>query len=251
MNLNGQVAIITGATGGIGRATAKELAKSGAKLVLADLSAYSLDALRLELEPVTAVATVCTDVSKRADVENMVSTAIESFGRIDFLVNSAGIISTRPVTGLFVSSLDVDDDEWNRVMDVSLKGMFYCGQAVMPHMMKQQSGKIVNISSVVALTGFPGSAPYCASKAGVIALTKVFARELAPYNVSVNCIAPGLIRTPLQDDLPAEIVEMAIKAVPLGRAGLPEDVAKNILLLAETQFVTGQTLIVDGGQMMR
>jgi 3-oxoacyl-[acyl-carrier protein] reductase len=136
-------------------------------------------------------------------------------------------------------------------MNITLKGQFYCAKAVMPHMMKQKSGSIVNISSVVAYTAFPGSAAYCAAKAGVIALTKALARELAPHNVSVNCIAPGFISSPLQKLLSPEVLEATIQAIPVGRPGQPEEVAKDIMLLASAEFVTGQTWVVDGGQLMR
>jgi len=251
MDLTEKVAIVTGAGQGIGRATSLELAKAGAQLVLADLKEDSLANLQVELQPLNAkVAVVRADVSKGEDAQAMAKLALDTFGRIDILVNNAGI--TSPRGAWHMSTLDLDDQEWDRVLGVNLKGQFHCAKAVMPCMMSRRSGRIVNVSSSVAFTGSVGSAAYCASKAGVLGLTKVLARELGPYNICVNAVAPGLTMTAMQDGIPPEVIAMVEKTIPLGRAGQPVDIARAILsLVTNDLFLTGQTLIVDGGGTMR
>jgi 3-oxoacyl-[acyl-carrier protein] reductase len=251
VELSGKVAIITGAGKGIGRATAIEMASRGAHLVLADISETALEDARRELEQLApAVLAIRMDVARRENADQMVARAVASFGHVDILVNNAGIASAGKASWR-MSALDLEDAEWDRVLAVNLKGQFNCARAVMPVMMKQRSGAIVNLSSTTALTGAVGSAPYCASKAGVMALTKVLARELGPYNVRVNAIAPGLTLTSMQDGTPPEVIAMATRSIALGRAGGPHDIAKAIVMLsAESLFVTGQTLVVDGGSTM-
>ncbi len=180
----------------------------------------------------------------------MAKAAVEKFGRIDILINNAGI---HPMGkgGARLTTLEVDDDGWDVVVNTNMKGQFNCAKAVMPVMMAQQYGRIVNMSSNTALTGIVGSAPYCASKAGIMALTRVWARELGPYNVTVNCIAPGLTLTPMNEPMPPELIAAAKARISLGRAGQAVDIALAILCFVQDDlFATGQTLVVDGGSFM-
>ncbi len=249
--LKGKVAIVTGAAKGIGRATSVELAKAGARVVLAGVRESSMTDVKREVEETKAEALIVqTDVSKWEDAQRMVKKALERFGRIDILVNNAGI---HPLgkNGERLTTLEVDDAGWDLVINTNLKGQFNCAKAVMPVMMDQKYGRIVNLSSNTALTGIVGSAPYCASKAGIMALTRVLARELGPYNVTVNCIAPGLTMTPMNEPMPAEVIEMAKARISLGRAGQAVDIARAILCFVQDDlFATGQTLVVDGGSFM-
>jgi 3-oxoacyl-[acyl-carrier protein] reductase len=249
--LNGKVAIVTGAGQGIGRGTTLELAKAGAMLILADLNGQTLEKVKREVEEIgTAALTVQMDVSKWEDAQRMAASALDRFGRIDILVNNAGI-HPQNEQNLRFQTLQISDSEWDLILDVNLKGQFNCSKAVMPSMIKQRYGRIVNVSSVTGLTGLVGSAAYCASKAGIMALTKVMAREYGPYNITVNCIAPGLTMTAMNENVPTEILEGWIEGTPLRRAGQPVDMAHAILgFLKEELFVTGQTLVVDGGYTM-
>lgn len=249
--LHGKVAIVTGAGQGIGKGTALELAKAGARLVLADINGRTVEQVRREVEGSgTTALTVQMDVSRWEDAQKMAESAIDRFGRIDILVNNAGI---HPLNeqNLRFETLQISDSEWDLVLNVNLKGPFNCSKAVLPSMIKQRYGRIVNVSSVTGLTGLVGSVAYCASKAGIMALTKVMAREFGPHNITVNCIAPGLTMTAMNENVPAEILEGWIEGTPLRRAGQPVDMARAILcFLQEDLFVTGQTLVVDGGYTM-
>jgi 3-oxoacyl-[acyl-carrier protein] reductase len=251
MYLKGKVAIVTGAGKGIGRGTALEFAKGGASVALVGARPESIGQVKEEIAALghDAVA-ILADVSKWEDVLRMARQVKETFGRIDILVNNAGIASTKTASW-HMPTLEIDGDEWDGVLAVNLKGQFHCAKAVMPFMMEQRSGAIINISSTTGLVPAVGSAPYCASKAGIMALTKVLARELGSYNIRVNCVAPGLTITPMQDAMPKEAIDAVAKMIPLGRAGLPADIARAILFFAsDGLFVTGQTLIVDGGGTM-
>ncbi len=247
----GRVAIVTGAGTGIGKSASLELARAGAKVVLAGRKESALVAVKEEIEALGGeAAPVRTDVSQRVDAENMAKKAAEQFGRIDILVNNAGIASTRKAH-YHVSTLDIDDAEWDAVINTNLKGQFNCAKAVMPFMMKQQYGRIICVSSTTGLTAAVGTAPYCASKAGIMALTKVLAKELGRYGVRVNCVAPGLTMTPMQDGSDPKEIAIVANMMALGRVAEAVDVARAILYFAsEDIFVTGQTLIVDGGGTM-
>ncbi len=247
----GKIAIVTGAGTGVGKAAALELAKAGAKVVLAGRTEAALAAVKAEIEASGGEAVaIKTDVSKWVDADNMAKQTVDTFGRIDILVNNAGIASTRKAQ-LHPSTLDVDDEEWDGVINTNLKGQFNCAKAVMPFMMKQKRGWIVCVSSTTGLSGAVGTAAYCASKAGIMAMSKVLARELGRYNIRVNCVAPGLTMTPMQDGSDPKETAMVAKMIALGRVGEAVDVARAILYFAsEDLFVTGQTLVVDGGGTM-
>jgi 3-oxoacyl-[acyl-carrier protein] reductase len=253
--LRDKVAIVTGAGQGIGKEIALELARHGADVVLADIKMDTTAQAAKEIEGVGRRALfIRVDVSKPAEVEAMVKQVIETFGRVDILVNNAGI-SPKGKGGAPLKMLDIDEGLWDTVMNINLKSTFNCCKAVMPFMMSRRTGKIVNLGSVAGLTGGaggPSAAPYAVSKAGVICLTKVLARELASYNINVNAIAPGRILTEMATTTSAEANEDSKKATPLGRFGKPIDVARVALfLVAESgDFMTGETVVIDGGRVM-
>ena len=244
--LTDQVAIITGASRGIGRCIALAMAEKGAKLVL---SARSEDALLKLVDEIKAAGgeavAVVADVAKSEDADKLVAAANESFGRVDILVNNAGI--TRD--GLL---LRMKDEDWDAVLDTNLKGAFVCTRAVAKVMSKQRYGRIINISSVVGEMGNPGQANYCASKAGMIGLTKSNAKELARRNVTVNAVTPGYIVTDMTDDLNEKAKDELSSQIPLGRLGEADDVVHAVLFLASkgAGYITGQALGVNGGMYM-
>lgn len=252
MSLQGKIAIVTGAGKGIGQATALALADAGARVVLAGHREASIHEVQEEITRKGGESlAVRTDVSKWDDTAEMVRVVLEKFGRIDILVNNAGVDKIDP-SGRMFTILDMEDADWDMVLGVNLKGQFHCAKAVMPAMMNQKWGRIVNISSSLGFTAGFGTAPYCASKAGIINFTKMLARQMGPYNVCVNCVAPGMVRTPMQQYTPKEHFEMVAKMVPLGRVAEASDIAHVILFFcSEPLMVTGQTLVVDGGGTMR
>lgn len=242
----GKVAVITGASRGIGRSIALALASKGAKIVAVDLDLAATESVVAELKSLGAEAVAVEgNVTNAADAEKMIDTAVESFGRVDILVNNAGI--TRD--GLLIR---MKEDDWDAVLGVNLKGAFLCTRAVSKVMTKQRSGRIINIASVVGQMGNPGQANYCASKAGIIGLTKSNARELAKRNITVNAVAPGFIATAMTDALPEKAREELVAQIPLERLGSPEDIANAVLFLAAEQsgYITGQVLAVNGGMYM-
>ncbi|HZG55325.1 3-oxoacyl-[acyl-carrier-protein] reductase [Paenibacillus sp.] len=245
--LEGKVALVTGASRGIGRAIALELAKHGADVVVnyAGNEAAAL-AVVAEIEAMgRAAAAVKCNVASAAEVDAMVAGAIERFGKIDILVNNAGITRDNLL-------MRMKEEEFDEVIDTNLKGVFNCIKAVTRPMMKQRSGRIVNISSVVGAMGNPGQANYVAAKAGVIGMTKSVARELASRGITVNCVAPGFIETDMTDKLTPELKDAMLKQIPLGTLGAPEQIARVVRFLAsdESSYMTGQTLHVDGGMYM-
>lgn len=242
----GKVALVTGASRGIGRSISQALAARGAKIVAVDLDLPATEEMVEELRKsgVEAVA-VKGNVTAPGDAEFMVEEGVKAFGRIDILVNNAGI--TRD--GLLVR---MKDEDWDAVLTVNLKGAFLCTRAVSKVMTKQRSGRIINIASVVGQMGNAGQANYCASKAGLIGLTKSNARELAKRNITVNAVAPGFIATAMTDALSDKVREELTTQIPLERLGSPDDIANAVVFLASeaSGYITGQVIAVNGGMYM-
>ncbi|RWE28425.1 MAG: glucose 1-dehydrogenase [Mesorhizobium sp.] len=260
MQLDGKVAIVTGACSGLGRAIASRFAAQGACVVVADVNEAAIPATVNELKGLAGDAIgFAIDVTERDKVQEMMDRIVAQRGRIDILVNNAGITRYRP----FATIADVD---WDPVLALDLKAVFYCAQTAAPHMVRQRYGKIVNISSSLGTGSSPhhtagspgGSSAYASAKAAVIQLTKTLARELGPSGINVNCVAPGFFLTPLHASTrtPEQIkehIEVRKQAAVLNRAGKPEELADAVLFLASDQssFITGQTLCVDGGRTDR
>jgi len=245
--LAGKSALVTGASRGIGRAIALELAKNGVNVAVnyAGSQARAEEVVaELKNLGVNAVA-IQADVSNGEAVQAMVKEVLDTFGSIDILVNNAGI--TRDTL-----MMRMKEEDWDAVIDTNLKGVFHCAKAVMRPMMKQRSGRIINIASVVGVLGNAGQANYVAAKAGVIGLTKSMARELANRHITVNAVAPGFIETDMTDKLPQEVKEEMLKQIPLASFGSPDEIAKVVRFLAsdDSSYMTGQTLHVDGGMVM-
>lgn len=255
MDLEDTVAIVTGPGQGIGMAIALELAGAGAKVVLIARRENALERVKGEIEGMGREAfQIRMDVSKWKDAETMATRVMHRFGRIDILVNNAGI-SPKGKGGVPLKISDIEEQGWDAVMNVHLKGVFSCCKAVMTFMIRERSGKIVNIGSVAGLTGgaaSPSASTYHISKAGVHCLTKVFARELAQYNINVNTVAPGRIATQMAVDTSSEANEMLMRNIPLARFGMPIDVARAVLFLVSESGndITGETLVIDGGKAM-
>ncbi len=244
--LDGKVAIITGAGRGIGRASALALAEDGASVVLSGRDPARLEAAVAEVEALgTGALAVAGDISRLPDVERVVGETRERFGRIDLLVNNAGI--TRDA--LFVR---MKDEEWEEVLAVNLRGAFYMSRACAKVMIRQRSGRIINIASVAGVMGNPGQVNYSAAKAGLLGLTKGVARELAHWGILVNAVAPGLIETDLLAKAPAEAREALLNQIPLKRVGTPREVAEVVRFLASegAAYITGQVIHVNGGLYM-
>lgn len=247
MLLDGKCALVTGASRGIGRAIAVKLASEGAKVALNYAgNAAAAEEVKKEIEAAGGQAvTVQADVSDPASVEAMIQTVVDAFGQIDILVNNAGI--TRD--GLL---LRMKDEDFDAVINTNLKGIFYTTKLVSKLMMKKRFGRIVNMASVVGLTGNAGQTNYAAAKAGVIGFSKSAAKELAARGITVNMVAPGFIETDMTAVIPEKAKEAMMGGIPLGRAGKPEDVANAVLFLVSDQaaYITGQVLKVDGGMVM-
>jgi 3-oxoacyl-[acyl-carrier protein] reductase len=246
MRLKGKAAIVTGATGGIGMATARKFVAEGAAVVVADLDAARVDEAASSLADSGARAIgVRVDVTDRASVEAMAAAALAAFGRIDCLVNNAGITQDARL-------VKMSEEQFDRVIDVNLKGVFLCTQAVADAMIRQGSGVILNASSVVGLYGNFGQTNYAATKAGVIAFTKTWARELGPKGVRAIAVCPGFVRTPILASIPPAVMQKTIDKVPLGRLGEPEEIAAVYAFLAsdEAAYINGAVIEVSGGIML-
>lgn len=247
IELKDRVAIVTGAGQGIGREIALSLARNGAKVVVTDITDKIYEVVK-EIEAMGAQGLpLKCDVSNREEVEKMVNKTIDAFKRIDILVNNAGIFP-------FKSFTEMTEEEWNKVLNVNLKGVFHCTKAVLPKMIEQKYGKIINIASIAgSIIGFFDLAHYSASKAAIVGLTRSLALEVAQYGININAVAPGPIYTPGTKELGKEIYEEARRTIPLGRWGLPRDIANLVVFLTsdKASFITGQCIVIDGGYTLQ
>jgi 3-oxoacyl-[acyl-carrier protein] reductase len=246
LDLKGKVAIVTGGAQGIGKSIANQLAQAGANVVIADVMEEVAKSTAQEIsQKGNEAISIKVDVSSLSSVEEMVKKTLDKFGRIDILVNNAGITRDALV-------MRMKEEDWDLVLDINLKGAFNCIKVVSPIMVKQKSGKIVNIASIVGIIGNIGQANYSASKAGLIALTKTCARELASRRINVNAVAPGFIQTSMTERLPAQVKEKLSSQIPFGEIGKPEDVASAVLFLVseKASYITGEVIRVDGGMAM-
>ncbi|MFC1871644.1 3-oxoacyl-[acyl-carrier-protein] reductase [Chloroflexota bacterium] len=242
MDFSGKVALVTGSGQGIGRAIALKLAEAGAAVVVNDIGeaaqavAGEIEALGRQSLPVLA------DVSSAEDTTRLVETAISAYGRVDILVNNAGIARDQLV-------MRMSEGDWDRVIEIDLKGVFLCTRAVLKHMVKQRSGRIVSISSIVGIVGNRGQANYASAKAGIIGFTRSVAKEVASRGITANAVAPGFIDTEMTQHLEEEWREQVKRQIPLGYFGSAQDVAEAVAFLAseEARYITGQVLGIDGG----
>lgn len=246
--LKEKVALVTGASSGIGKAIALALAKEGAIIAINYYPGNSADAdevVKYIQDMGGQAMAVAADISKATDVDEMVSKVISEMSKVDILVNNAGITRDTLI-------MRMKEEDWDAVLNTNLKGSFLCTKAVIRPMMKQRAGRIINIASVVGVTGNAGQANYSAAKAGLIGLTKTTAKELASRGITVNAVAPGFIATNMTDVLSEEVKENLLGVIPMGKLGQPEDIANAVVFLASdnAQYITGQTINVNGGMMM-
>jgi 3-oxoacyl-[acyl-carrier protein] reductase len=245
--LTGKVALVTGGSRGIGRAIALELARQGCKVAVN----YHTNAALAE-EVVAAISgaggearAFCADVSRAEDAQKLVDATVEAWGTLDILVNNAGIARDTML-------LRMSEEDWDAVLDTNLKGAFHCAKAAQRLFLRKKSGRMINIGSVVGLSGNAGQANYAAAKAGLVGFTKALAKEFGSRNITVNLVAPGFIQTDMTARLTPEIIDKALSHIPLGRLGSAEDVAAAVAFLASdaAAYITGQVLCVDGGMAM-
>ena len=246
MHLEGRVAVVTGASQGIGKACAHVLAEAGADIALAARTLPKLECVAGEIQALGRRAVVLElDIADQNSVTAGINRILQEWGKIDILVNNAGV--TRDNLAMRMKPQD-----WEIVLRTNLDGAFYCTRAVLPPMVKQRYGRIINIASVVAQTGNPGQANYVASKAGLIGLTKAIAAEVASRNITVNAVAPGFIATAMTEKLPEAVQQKIMSMIPLGRMGADRDVAYGVRFLAseEAGYITGHVLNINGGMFM-
>ena len=244
--LKDKIAVVTGASRGIGKSITLALAKQGAKIVAVDITLKGMDELLAEIKALGSEGVAVEgNVTVAADAEKMIDQAVASYGRVDILVNNAGI--TRD--GLLMR---MKEEDWDAVLTVNLKGAFLCTRAASKVMTKQRAGRIINIASVVGQMGNTGQANYCASKAGLMGLTRSNARELAKRNITVNAVAPGFIVSDMTEALPEKVKQEMAAQIPLERFGTADDIANAVVFLASdaSQYITGQVLAVNGGMYM-
>lgn len=242
MRLKDKVTLITGSGGGIGEATALIFSDEGAKIVINDVNEENANKVGEAIKAKGGDVLVCIcDVTKKSDVDDMFKQTLERFGRLDILINNAGINKDR-------LAKKMTEEQWDDVININLKGTFLCAQAALTPMIEQKSGRIINTASIGAL-GNIGQTNYSASKMGVMGFTKSLALECARYNITVNCVSPGATKTPMTEKLPPEIAEKIKEKVPLARFAEPSEIANVHLFLAsdESSFITGQIIFVDGG----
>ncbi|KIL34671.1 3-oxoacyl-ACP synthase [Cohnella kolymensis] len=244
MRLQDKVALITGGANGIGRETAFLFVREGAKVCIADFDEVSGGAAEEELNRLSpgSAMFVQVDVSSAESVEHMVSSAVAQWGVLDILINNAGITQDAMLTKMSV-------DQWHKVIDVNLNGVFYCTKFAAPHMVQRGKGKIINTSSIVGVHGNVGQTNYAATKAGVIGMTKTWAKELGHKGINVNAVAPGFVDTGMVAKVPEKVLQLMLDKVPLHRLGKPADIAKAYLYLAsdDSDYVNGTVLEVNGG----
>lgn len=246
--LTGKVALITGASRGIGKACAEKLAQAGADIAINYCeNADQAQAICQEISAKYGIQAACfqADISQQDQVESLFRDLLAYFGRLDILVNNAGITRDKLI-------LRMSSEDWDAVIDTNLKGVFYCSKLAAKHMLKQKQGCMINIASIVGITGNAGQVNYAAAKAGVIGLTKSLALELAPRGIRVNAVAPGFVDSDMTLELNDAVRQDAIKKIPLGRFGSCDEVAEMVSFLSSDrcQYVTGQTIHVDGGLVM-
>jgi 3-oxoacyl-[acyl-carrier protein] reductase len=247
MRLKDKVALVTGGARGIGQAIAFVFAQEGAIVVIGDVNMEDAQKTCLDIEAMGRKALpIQLDVTDYAKVEEGINKILDKFAKVDILVNNAGITKDNLL-------LRMSQAEWDAVLNVNLKGTFNCIKAVSRPMIKQRSGRIINIASIIGIIGNAGQANYSASKAGIIALTKSAAKELASRNINVNAVAPGFIQTDMTAKLPEDLKQKMKEAIPLNKFGSPDDVAAVCLFLAlqDSNYITGQTIVVDGGMVMQ
>ena len=246
VNLEGKVALVTGASRGIGAAIANRLAMAGAKVAINyNTSAEAAAAVMRTIDEAGGTAMLVDgDVSRQSDAENAVKRVVDNWGAIDILVNNAGINRDRLL-------LRMKPEDFDAVLDVNLRGAFLCTRYVMPHLIKKRHGRVINMSSVVGLSGNPGQANYAAAKAGLVGFTKAVAREVASRNVTVNALAPGYITTGMVEDLSDEKRKQILDRIPMGRFGSAEEVAETVVFLSSdgAGYITGQVITIDGGMI--
>ncbi|MFO8053435.1 MAG: 3-oxoacyl-[acyl-carrier-protein] reductase [Candidatus Omnitrophota bacterium] len=244
MDFKDKVVVVTGAARGIGKQIAYGFAKRGAKVALFDLDQVQLEAAEKELAGITECQSYPVDVTDSQQLVNIIDKVIDKFSKIDILINNAGI--TKDSLALRLSETD-----WDKVLEVNLKGAFLTSKAVLKKMLKQRSGKIVNISSIIGIVGNSGQSNYSASKAGLIGLTKSLSKEVGPRGININAVAPGYIETKMTESLPDKVKEEMLKRISLKKFGSTEDVANTVLFLASglADYITGQVVVVDGGMI--